>query len=256
MSEFDLLIDLHLGNARQGPGSDEETARAIGLARLGSERPLAIADIGCGTGAASLVLARLLDARVVAVDFAEPFVDRLRERAAASGLGDRIEPVVGQMEALPFDDGAFDLIWSEGAIYNMGFAEGLGAWRRFLRPGGVVAVSEITWTTEQRPAEVEAHWAREYPGIATASAKLAQVERAGYEPLGVFFLPRTCWEDHYYQPLRAGFAAFLERHGNAAEAQRIVDAERVEMDLHRAFGCWYSYAFYIARVPSGGPPVA
>jgi len=129
----------------------------------------------------------------------------------------------------------------------MGFAEGLNAWRRFLRPGGVVAVSEITWTTSHRPSKIESHWKSEYPGIDTASAKLQLVEQEGYEPLGVFFLPRDCWEKHYYEPLRSGFPGFLERHGNTETALRMVKEEEAEMSLYRDYGQWYSYAFYIAR---------
>jgi len=247
LTEFDLLIDLHLGNARQGPGSDEETRRAINLARLDPRERLAIADIGCGTGSAALVLARTLNAQVIAVDFAEPFLERLGTRAAAEGMSDHIEPVLAQMESLPFTDSQFDLIWSEGAIYNMGFAEGLRAWQRLLRPGGTVAVSEITWTTAHRPDPIEAYWKREYPGIATASTKLQLVEQAGYEPLGVFFLPRDCWENHYYKPLRSAIPKFMQRHGNSDAAQQIAEAEQAEMTLYREYGRWYSYAFYIAR---------
>lgn len=247
MTDFDLLIDLHLRNARQGPGSGEETRRAINLAHLDPNDRLAIADIGSGTGAAGLVLASTLNAHITAVDFAEPFVERLRDRAAAEGLSDCIEPVVAHMESLPFSDAQFDVIWAEGAIYNMGFVEGIRAWRRLLRPGGVLAVSEITWTTAHRPTEIETHWNSEYPGIATASAKLRIVEQEGYEPLGVFFLPRDCWERHYYEPLRSAFPKFLERHGNSHTARQIVEVEEAEMDLYREYGQWYSYAFYIAR---------
>jgi len=247
MNDLSLLIDLHLRNDRQGPGSDAETRRAIEIARLDPNKQLAIADIGSGTGASSFVLAETLNGHITAVDFAEPFIERLREQAAAKGMSDRIEPMVGQMESLPFNDAQFDVIWSEGAIYNMGFVEGLRAWRRYLRQDGVIAVSEITWTTAHRPAVVESHWNREYPGIATASDKLQLVEQEGYAPLGVFFLPPECWEAHYYKQLHAAFPAFSERHGNTEAAQQIIKAEEAEMALYRDYGQWYSYAFYIAR---------
>lgn len=251
MSELDLILDLHLRNARQGPGSASETRRAIELARLDPRERLVVADLGCGTGASSVVLAKTLNAHVIALDFAAPFIDRLRARVSEEGLSDRIEGVVGLMESLPFRDEQFDVIWSEGAIYTIGFGEGLRAWRRCLRPGGVVAVTEMTWTTATRPERVEAHWTAEYPGIATASAKLRIVEEEGYEPLGLFFLPSDCWERNYYEPLRAGFPAFLARHGHSEPARRIVHAEEAEMSLFREYGAWYGYAFYIARKVGG-----
>ena len=74
MGELDLLLDLHKGASCQGPGGDRETEQAIALAGLNREKPLNIADIGCGTGAAALVLARLLNARITAVDFLQEFL--------------------------------------------------------------------------------------------------------------------------------------------------------------------------------------
>ncbi len=246
---FDLILDLHIRQDRQGPGSDIETRRALDLARIDRSRKLSVSDLGSGTGASTLVLANELDAHVTAVDFAPGFVDRLRERADQAGLSAQISAMVGEMQALPFNEEQFDVIWSEGAIYNIGFAEGLRAWRRFLRPGGVIGVSELTWTTSQRPAEIEAHWGAEYPGIATAPQKLEVMEAEGYEPLGMFFLPRDCWEEHYYTPLSAAFAGFLDRHGASEAARELVSAEQAEIDLYRRFGRWYSYGFYIARRP-------
>ena len=245
-SELDLLIDLHIDAERQGPGSDDVTRRAIALAGLRVSSGLAIADIGCGTGASTLVLAEDLDARVIAVDFLPAFLERLDHEAQRRGVADRVATLSASMDELAFEPESFDVIWSEGAIYNMGFAAGVRQWRAFLKPGGVLAVSEITWLTDQRPAELEAHWAEEYPEIATASAKIGILESAGYSPIGYFPLPASCWLDHYYQPMQERFASFLERHGNSAGARAIVDAERHEIDLYERFSSFVSYGFYIA----------
>ena len=118
MDELTLLADLHKAGLRQGPGSPDVTRRAMGLAGLDGSRPLEIADIGCGTGGASLELARMLDARITAVDFLPSFLDVLRQRAQAQGLG-RIITLEASMDALPFTDASFDVIWSEGAVYNL-----------------------------------------------------------------------------------------------------------------------------------------
>lgn len=247
IDQIDLLIDLHIRNDRQGPGGEEETRRALDLARLDVRRRLRVADIGCGTGASTLVLARVLDAHVTAIDAAPAFVERLRERAASEGLGDRIEARVGRMESLPFGDAELDVIWSECAIYNVGFETGVRAWTRFLRPGGVLVVSDLTWTTSVRPADVETYWTTEYPGISTASTNIRTLERSGYSPLGFFFIPPGCWVENYYEPLKAAFPGFLGRHQHREEARRIVASEELEMQTHAAHGRWYGYAFYIAR---------
>src|SRR5262249_11799155 len=57
------------------------------------------------------------------------------------------------MSALDFPDASFDLIWSEGAIYVMGFAEGLRAWKRLLKPHGAIAVTELSWLGPDIPEE-------------------------------------------------------------------------------------------------------
>lgn len=245
--QMELLVDLHIDGERQGPGSDEATRLALHLAGLEGATDLEIADIGCGTGASTLVLAGDLDARITAVDFLPAFLARLEQAARQRGDADRIATLAASMDELPFDDGSLDVIWSEGAIYNIGFEHGLRSWRRFLRPDGVIAVSEITWFTQRRPAELDEHWNAEYPEIATAAAKLAVLEAAGYVPIGYFPLPESCWLDHYYRPMQARFAAFLERHGHAAAADEIVEAERHEIDLYERHSRHVGYGFYIAR---------
>ena len=245
-SEMDLLIDLHVDSERQGPGSNDATRRALALAGLQGRPGLVIADIGCGTGASTLVLAEELDATITAVDLLPAFLERLDHAARHRGLVAHITTLASSMEYLPFEEGSLDVIWSEGAIYNMGFAAGIAAWRGFLKPGGVLAVSEITWMTDQRPAELEAHWTGEYPEIATASAKIAILESAGYSTIGYFPLPASCWLDHYYRPMEGRFAPFLERHGHSGEAHAIVEAERREIALYERFSSFVSYGFYIA----------
>ncbi|MEZ5840410.1 MAG: class I SAM-dependent methyltransferase, partial [Hyphomicrobiales bacterium] len=184
---------------------------------------------------------------IKAVDFLPPFLERLQDRAKSRSVGGRIETLEASMDALPFADGQFDAIWSEGAIYNVGFETGVRAWRRFLKPGGVLAVSEITWLTSERPQDLERHWTREYPGIATASAKLAILEAAGYAPAGYFPLPETCWLDSYYRPMQARFAEFLARNGNSDAARAIVAAEETEIALYERYAAFYGYGFYIAK---------
>jgi SAM-dependent methyltransferase len=246
MDELALLIDLHRDGARQGPGSDDATRLAITLSGLRGQAGLKIADIGCGTGASTRVLAQELDAEVTAVDFLPEFLDVLAQEAEKAGLSDRIETLAASMDALPFKDGSLDAIWSEGAIYNIGFEAGVRAWRRFLKPGGLLAVSELTWLTTERPEELTAHWMSEYPQVATAAEKIAQLERNGFSPVGYFPLGRDCWMDNYYTPMRARFDGFLTRHdGDAARA--IVAAEEVEIALYERNTDYVSYGFYIAR---------
>lgn len=246
MSDLKLLIDLHRDGERQGPGGASETRLAITLSGLSGAEGIKVADIGCGTGAAALVLARDLDATVTAVDLFEDFLLVLQNRAEREGLADRIATLAASMEALPFEEATFDAIWSEGAVYNMGFANGIKAFRRYLKPRGILAVSELTWLTNERPTELERHWNREYPEVDTASAKIKILEENGYSPVGYFALSERCWLDNYYRPMQQRFADFLSRNADSAAARTVVEAEEKEIALYERHSAFVSYGYYIA----------
>jgi ubiquinone/menaquinone biosynthesis C-methylase UbiE len=247
MDDFKLLVDLHKRAKRQGPGGDVETRKAIDLAMLDPFAPLKIADIGCGTGASTIQLACLLNAKITALDFLPEFIEVLKGNAENEGLSKKINPLVCSMENLQFDDEEYDVIWSEGAIYNIGFEKGINDWRRFLKPGGLLVVSEITWTTSDRPSEIQNYWESEYAEIDTASSKINILEKNGYSPVAYFVLPERCWLENYYRPLQNSFAEFIVRNANNENAQAIVEAEKNEISLYEKFKNHYSYGVYIAR---------
>jgi len=247
LDDLSLLVDLHREGQRQGPGGDDETRLAIALSGLSGRTGLKIADIGCGTGAPTLVLAQALDASVTAVDFLPDFLRDLEIAAERQKLMKRIETLAASMDALPFEERSFDAIWSEGAIYNIGFTNGIQAWRRLLKPDGILAVSELTWLTKERPAELEHHWDREYPEVDTASAKMAILEDNGFSPIGYFALPKRCWLENYYRPMQDRFRAFLERNDNSEAAAAIVAAEEHEIALYERYSAFVSYGYYVAR---------
>ena len=226
MDDYQLLIDLHNRAKRQGPGGDAETEKAVGLAMIDPSVPLKIADIGCGTGSSALLLARLLNAKITAVDFLPEFLEMLETNARHLSLTEKISTLACSMDKLPFGDEEYDVIWSEGAIYNIGFEKGVIDWKRFLKIGGMLVVSEITWLTAKRPSELQEYWQNEYPEIDTASAKIGVLEKNGYFPVAYFVLPEHCWVDNYYRPIQDSFETFLKRNDKSDKAQAIVDNEK------------------------------
>lgn len=247
MNEFELLIDLHRFNERQGPGSQEDTLRALQFCDLLETDNLRIADIGCGTGAQTLTLAQHLKGKITAIDLFDEFLNELEKRNSNRQLGCEIEILQASMDALPFESESLNLIWSEGAVYNMGFEKGVNYWSQFLKPGGYLAVSEITWITNHRPNEIDEFWKSEYPEIATASEKIRILETAGYSLRGYFKLSERSWIDGYYQQLSDQFEAFLQRHGNSQDANDIVKENKREIELYQKFKQYYSYGFYVAQ---------
>jgi ubiquinone/menaquinone biosynthesis C-methylase UbiE len=247
MEDYQLLIDLHKNAKRQGPGGDAETKIALDLSMIDRSAPLRIADIGCGTGASTLCLARQLNAEIMAVDFLDEFLEVLKKRAKDAGLSEKISTIPCSMEKLPFKDEEFDIIWSEGAIYNIGFEKGIKSWKRHLKSAGLLVVSEITWITGSRPSELQDYWDNEYPEVGVASSKISTLERCGYSPIGYFVLPEHCWTDNYYKPMQESFDDFIKRNCNSEEARAVVEAETREIELYEKYKEYYSYGVYIAR---------
>lgn len=243
-----LLVDLHRPNQRLGPGGDDQSRQALALAGLDRPSPgLRVADLGCGTGASTLALAKALDATITAVDLFPEFLGELEARAKTENLHDRINTLTASMAELPFDPASFDLIWAEGSAYNIGFERSLQSWRPLLADGGLLAISELTWLTQGRPPELQAHWDSRYPEVDTAAAKIRMLEEHGYCPLGYFVLPERCWLDNYFEPLRARFQPFLEAHEHSEEAKAVVADEELEMSMYAKYQEFVGYGFYVAR---------
>ena len=247
MNDYKLLIDLHRHNLRQGPGSIAETERAIGLTGLEHRRNLNIADIGCGSGGQTMTLARKLDGHITAVDLFPEFLEELEVRAGKAGLAQQISTLTASMDKLPIGLQEFDLIWSEGAIYLMGFEKGISAWKEHLKPGGILAVSDITWITEKRPEALEKFWTEECPGIGTVDDRLKVLANQEYEVLGHFMLPQECWIDNYYKPLQESHDAFLERQDHSQEAKELVEQDKQEYEMYLQYKEHYSYGFYVVK---------
>src|SRR3989339_33325 len=201
--DFDiaLICEYFSSMERQGPGSPEATIKALSF--IGNMRQGAsIADLGCGTGGQTIVLAQNTPGNITAIDLFPGFIDKLNNRARKLNLQSRVKRVIGSMDKLAFRLNELDLIWSEGAIYNIGFEKGLSYWNKFLKKGGYVAVSEASWFTEERPKEIFDFWNEAYPDIDTIPNKIAQMHKAGYVVTASFILPEICWIDNFFVPGR------------------------------------------------------
>jgi precorrin-6B methylase 2 len=247
MTELELIIDLHKNSERQGPGSEEETLRAIKFMNLSSDRNLKIADIGCGSGGQTITLSQNLNGEITAVDLFPEFLDELNEKSEKLGFKEKIVTLEKSMDDLPFNSEELDVIWAEGAIYNIGFENGVKKWKDYLKIGGYLAVSEITWITNSRPSEIEDFWTQVYPEIDVASNKIKILENNGYTLVGYFYLTQNSWIDNFYKPMEERFEAFLERNNNSELARKVVKENKYEIELYQKYKDYYNYGFYIAR---------
>lgn len=244
--DFKLICEYFTSLERQGPGSPEVTAKALSfIGTLKNESK--IADIGCGTGGQTMVLANLTSGSITGIDLFSDFIDIFNNNFRKNNLQDRAEGVVGSMENLAFQKEDLDLIWSEGAIYNIGFERGINEWRKFLKPGGFIAVSEASWFTEKRPVEIDIFWKDAYPEIDIISNKVAQMQKAGYIPIATFVLPENCWTEHFYIPQVSAQDKFLKKYSGNKTAEDLVKNQRNEAELYNKYKEYYGYVFYVGK---------
>ncbi len=125
----------------------------------------------------------------------------------------------------------------------MGFENGLTEWKRLLKPGGAIAVTEISWLKDDIPETAQEFWAEGYPAMQTVDGNLEIAERCGYRVLDHFTLPETAWMDEYYAPLEKRFPLFEKREGG----EELIAMEKAEIDLYRNHSDCYGYEFFILQ---------
>jgi SAM-dependent methyltransferase len=112
--------------------------------RWGLERPRAVLDVGCGAGHWGRTLGAALPGEplLAGIDIEEEFLGRARELAAARGLPN-VDYRVGAADAIPFPDGAFDVVTGQTVLIHVPSAEAaLSEMLRVLEPDGLLVLAE------------------------------------------------------------------------------------------------------------------
>ncbi|MHB9295718.1 hypothetical protein PilKf_01466 [Pillotina sp. SPG140] len=244
--DFNLICEYFAGLERQGPGSPEATVKALGF--IGNlSNGSKIADLGCGTGSQTMVLAQNTEGAISALDLFPGSIEKLNANAGNLGLQDRVKGIVGSMDNLPFQKDECDLIWSEGAIAAIGFEKGLTYWNSFLKKGGFIAVTYESWFSGERPAEIEKWWLDAVPEMSTIGHNISVMQKAGYVPVAAFTLPENCWIDNYFIPQRIRQGEFLKKYAGNKTVEAFIAFMRREADLYSKYKQYYGYVFYIGK---------
>lgn len=231
------------GMEKLGPGDNAATLHVLRL--LPKQQFGVIVDAGCGTGRQTLVLARELGTLVHAVDSHPPFLADLERRAEAAKLRQLVTTHAMSMKDIPRVFSSIDLLWSEGAAYNIGFATALAEWAPVVVPGGFVVVSELTWLTDQPPPAVREFFQTGYPAMQSVAENVAAAERAGYRVLATHTLPGQAWVEGYYEVL-APRAQELLKYEDAAVRDFAAETVR-EIEVFAASEDSYGYVFYVLQ---------
>ena len=249
---WEIFFDLYEGLPRQGPGNRASAEKALGLCGDLSRSPVVL-DLGCGVGGQTLHLVALLPGSVItAIDSHAPSIERLRAMVAERGLSERVRPMVGDMAhpGLPLE--SFDLIWSEGALYNLDIENALRICRGLLRPGGYLAFTDAVWRKENPPTEIKASFDLDYPTMGWVPDVLAVIGRTGFSLRGHFTLPDEAWWDDFYTPMEQRIEELRGKYASDAESLAVLDQLAQEPEMHRRHSDYYAYEFFVARRPTQG----
>ncbi|AHE97684.1 class I SAM-dependent methyltransferase [Thioalkalivibrio paradoxus] len=253
MNEFnsrfrEIFFEVYESLPRQGPGNRECAIRALGLCQELPQSP-AILDLGCGVGGQTLQLAELTSGSIVAIDSHPESIERLQAAIAKRGLSRRVRAVVGDMARIEQPLESFDLIWSEGALYNIGLRNALNVCHGLLRPGGYLAFTDAVWRKKNPPAAVQASFDLDDPSMGSLDDDVAAIQDCGFDLIGHFALPDEAWWDDFYGPMELRIADLRGKYANDPEALAVLDQLSEEPEMHRRYSDFYAYVFFVARRP-------
>ena len=243
---MEYFYELFEALPRGGPGDNKSTRKAYNSIPIPPEQPL-ILDIGCGPGVQTIELAKCSKGNIVALDNHQAFLDKLVKNAKAEGLLDQIVPQNCSMLDMDFAENTFDIIWSEGALYFMGFRNGLRRCHQLLKKDGFLAVTEIVYLVSNPPSALKQYFEREYPDIQTVKDRLALIQNEGFHIISNFTLPESAWLDRFYLPMEEEINRLNKKYkGNEIALDMLVEMN-AEINLYKEYSESYGYEFFIMQ---------
>jgi len=247
-----LFWEIHEGLPQQGPGDNESTLKALKIilnhSSFGDTKDINLLDIGCGPGRQTIALAKALHCQITAIDNHQSFLDEVASHSTGIGLSDNITVLNQSMDDIKLTGPATEIIWSEGAIYIMGFEKGLNYWKEFLKPGGYIAVSEMSWFTDSPSDELKEFWNDNYPAIKIIEEQKKIIKESGFNLLESFKLPSSSWVDNYYNPIEKRIADLRLKYKDDSDALKFFDVYYREIEIFKKYSDAYGYTFYIMQV--------
>jgi len=171
-----------------------------------------ILDIGCGSGVPTMELARLGQGEVIGIDIDQPALDKLTKKISEAGFSNRVQAVNCSILDMVFPDESFDIIWSEGSIFVIGFERGIREWKRFLKPNGFMVIHDEKGNVDE---------------------KLERISNCGYKILGYFILSQDTWQAEYFAPLEKLVAKSQASHTDDLQALEELNQARRELEMFR-----------------------
>ncbi len=246
MEGIQYLCELCERLPRCGPGDNQSTKRAFDVMSKLPKEPYVL-DIGCGSGMQTVELAKISNGKIIALDNYQGFLDILMKKANKEGLEKNIIPKNISMLEMDFDSSSFDIIWSEGALYNMGFQNGLKRCRQLLKDGGYLAVTELVYIASAPPIPVVQYLESEYPDIKDVKSNVELIQNEGFHLLSNFTLPESSWLNNYYLPIEKELPHLIKKYQNNQVALGVFEFFQNEVDSYKKYSKYYGYEFFIMQ---------
>jgi hypothetical protein len=149
------------------------------------------------------------------------------------------------MKGIPDVFQRIDLLWSEGAAYNMGFSNALTTWAPAIDPEGFAVVSEMSWVREQIPDKVREFFLSGYPGMQSIQQNLMAIEKAGYTILATYTLPREAWVEGFYDILGKRAKILVSHPDPSVRSLALETIKEIDVFAHSEDS--YGYVFYVLQ---------
>jgi ubiquinone/menaquinone biosynthesis C-methylase UbiE len=246
MEGIEYIYELCEALPRSGPGDNEYTRRAFNSMPYPPPHPF-ILDIGCGQGMQTMELAKISDGKIIALDNHQAFLDSLMDKAKKQRIEDRITPKNISMIDMDFEEETFDIIWSEGALYFMGFQIGLKRCHQILKNNSYLAVTELVYTVPNPPSAVVEYFESEYPDIKNIGENIEKIKKTGFILISNFTLPESAWLNNYYLPIEKELPRLNKKYQGNEVALAVFAGFRSEIDFYRKYSKFYGYEFFIMQ---------
>jgi len=169
-----------------------------------------VLDVGCGTGVPTIELAKISNGHVTGIDIDEKLLDILRRRIKEKGLNDKVSVLNKSINMMDFKKESFDIIWSEGAVFVIGFENSIKNWRKILKPNGFLVLHD---------------------DIKDKSKKLGLIEKYGYKLIAEYDLTFDIWWNEYYSHLEKFVEDYKYKFQNDSELTSEIENDQNQVNM-------------------------
>jgi ubiquinone/menaquinone biosynthesis C-methylase UbiE len=222
---------------RHCPGSDAITSKILRQIKLKALEP-EIANLVCGTGVQAMLLAKeYKNSHITAVEEDALYFSSINAKAKKNRVQDKIITLLSPLTELPFEEESLDLILSEGAFEELDFGKRLLHWRKYIKPGGYLAMSELCLLTDRElPGELHDYFHDAYLDreLETIDYHIAQAKESGFKLHTRLILPDDCWFA-YFDSMKEGMGKLFG-----------TDMDE-ELQFYLNYKEYFAYVYFVLR---------